>query len=117
MAILRGLRKALVRTRVLGEVGGGGPTVDEPDDILGGDGYSKVYYDEVTGMPLSSALAREAIQLEIKYMRDMNVYREVSAAWCRERGLVPVGTRFLYVNKGDANKPHYQGTFGRPGNP
>ena len=36
--------------------------------------YDHVYYDDVTGASLLSLLCEEAMQVEIQYMRDMNVY-------------------------------------------
>ena len=35
--------------------------------------YDRVYYDSVTGASLPSKLCEEAMQLEIKYMKEMTV--------------------------------------------
>ena len=39
--------------------------------------YDQVYYDSVTGASLLSKLCEEAMQLEIKYMKEMNMCTHV----------------------------------------
>ena len=56
VAMIRGLRQSLTRIGCL-----------QAD-------YDRVYYDSVTGASLSSKICKEAMQLEIKYMKEMNVH-------------------------------------------
>ena len=42
-------------------------------------------------MALPPHLAQEAVKLETDYMRQMGLYKDVSAEWVAERGLRPVG--------------------------
>ena len=62
--------------------------------------YDQVYYDSVTGASLPSKLC-EAMQLEIKYMKEMNVYTSCEHRAVKEQGLTPIGTRWVFTNKGD----------------
>ena len=41
---------------------------------------------------------------KVKYMAELKVYTPVTLAWCRQQGLVPVSTRWLYTNKGDLDE-------------
>ena len=50
-----------------------GATVEEPCPAEMAD-YDRVYYESVTGASLPSKLCEEAMQLEIKYMKEMNVH-------------------------------------------
>ena len=68
MALIRGLRQALTRIGCL-QAFESGPTVEEPCPAKMAD-YD---HDNVTGASLSSQLCEEAMQLEIKYMKEMNV--------------------------------------------
>ena len=61
----------------------------------------QVYYHSVTGASLPSKLCEEAMQLEIKYMKEMNVYTPCEYGDVKEQGLTPIGTRWVFANKGD----------------
>ena len=63
--------------------------------------YDHVYYDNVTGASLPSKMCEEAMQLEIKYMKEMNVYTLCEHGAVKEQGLTPNGTRWVFTNKGD----------------
>ena len=65
----------------------------------------QVYYDSVTGASLPSKLCEEAMQLEIKYMKEMNVYALCEHRAVKEQGLTPIGTRWVFTNKGDTEHP------------
>ena len=53
--------------------------------------YDQVYYDSVTGASLPSELCEEAMQLEFKYMKEMNVYTLCEHGAVKEQGLAPMG--------------------------
>ena len=63
--------------------------------------YDRVYYDSVTGASLPSKLCEEAMQLDIKYMKEMNVYTACEYGAMKEQGLTPIGTRWVSTHKGD----------------
>ena len=74
--------------------------MDEPCPAAMAD-YNHVYYDNVTGASLSCFLCEEAMQLEIKCMKEMNVYTPREHGAVKEQGLTPIGTRRVFTNKGD----------------
>ena len=77
-----------------------GPTVEEPCPAEKTD-YDQVYYDSVTGASLPSELCEAAMQLEIKYLKEMNVYTPCEHGAVKEQGLTPNGTRWVFTNKDD----------------
>ena len=66
---------------------------------------ASVYYDEVTGASLPSRLCEEAMQGEIQYMREVNAYTPCECETVKEQGLTPIGTRWVFTNKGDTERP------------
>ena len=72
VAVILGLRQALTRIGCL-QAFESGPTVEKPRLAKMAD-YDQVYYDSVKGASLPSKICEEAMQLEIKYMKEMNVY-------------------------------------------
>ena len=72
VAMIRGLRQALTRIGCLQALESG-LTVEEPCFAEMAD-YDRVCYDSVTSASLPSRLCEEAMQLEFKYMKEMNVY-------------------------------------------
>ena len=70
--MIRGLRQALTRIGCLQALESG-PTVEEPcPAVMVSDDH--VYFDDVTGASLLPKLCEEAMQVEIQYMREMNVF-------------------------------------------
>ena len=67
--------------------------------------YDQGYHDSVTGASLPSELGEEAMQLEIKCMKEMNVYTLCEYEAVKEQGLTPIGTRLVFTNKGDIEHP------------
>ena len=63
--------------------------------------YDHVHNENVTGASLSCKLCEEAMQLEIKYMNEMNVYTTCEHGAVKEQGLTPIETRY----KGDTEHP------------
>ena len=61
--------------------------------------------DSVTGASLLSKLCEEAMQLDIKYMQEMNVKTPCEHGAVKEQGLTPIGTRWVFTNKGDTEHP------------
>ena len=93
------MRQALTRIGCLQALESG-PTVEEPCLAEMAD-YDRVYQDSVTGASLPSKICGEAMQLEIKYMKEMNVYTPCEHGAMKEQGLTPMGTRWVFTNKGD----------------
>ena len=102
-AITRGLRQALTRIGCL-QAFESGPTVEEPCSAEMAN-YDHVYFDDVTGASLPSKLCEEAMQLEIEYTKEMNVYSPCEHDTVKEQGLTPIGTRWVFTNKGDTERP------------
>ena len=63
--------------------------------------YDHVCYDSVTGASLPSKLCEEAMQLEINNMKEMNVHTPCEHGAVKEQGPTPIGTRWVFTNKGD----------------
>ena len=101
--MILGLRQSLTRIGCLQALESG-PTVEEPCLAEMAD-HDRVYYDSVTSASLSSELCEEAMQLEIKYMKEMNVYTLCQHGAMKEQGLTPIGTRWVFTNKGDTEHP------------
>ena len=74
VAMIRGLRQPLTRIGCL-QAFGSGPAVEEPCPAEIAD-CDHVFYDNGTGASLPSKLCEEAMQLEIKYMKEMNASTE-----------------------------------------
>ena len=90
VAVIRGLRQALTRLGCLQALESG-LTVKEPCPAEMAD-YDHVYYDNVTGASLPSKMSEEAMQLEIKYMKEMNVYTPLRARSRESLDSTPVNT-------------------------
>ena len=103
VAMIRGLRQALTRIGCL-QASESGPTVEEPCPAEMAD-YDHVHYDNVTGASFPSKSREEAMQLEVKYMKEMNVYTPCEDGAVKGRGLTPIGTRWVFTNKGDTEHP------------
>ena len=103
VAMIRGLRQALTRIGCLQALESG-RTVEEPCPAEMAD-YDRVYHDSVTGASLPSKLCEEAMQLEMKYMKEVNVYTLCEHGAIKEQGLTPIGTRRVFTNKGDTEHP------------
>ena len=67
--------------------------------------YDRVYYDSVTGASLPSKLCEEAMQLEIKYKKEKKGKTPCEHGAVKEQGLTPIGTRWVFTNKGDTDHP------------
>ena len=103
VAMILGLRQALTRIGCL-QAFESGPTVEEPCPAEMTD-YDHVYCDSVTGASIPSKLCEETMQLEIKYMKEMNVYTPCEHRAVKEQGLTPIGTRWVFTNNGDTEHP------------
>ena len=64
--------------------------------------------DDVSGAYLNPELVAEARKLEMKFFNDMRVYDRVSRAEMQERQGKDLKTRWIDVNKGDADSPKYR---------
>ena len=101
MAVTLGLRQVLTRIGCLQALESG-PTVEQrcPPEMADYD-----HYDNITVASLPCKLCEEAMQLEIKYMKEMNVYAPCEHGAVKEQGLTPIGTRWVFTNKGDTEHP------------
>ena len=83
----------------------GGPTVEEaPPEREWEELYSGgTFIDDSTGAVLDSKLVSEARSLEVEYMRKLGVYREASWEEMHADGCKAIPTRWLDINKGDAD--------------
>ena len=65
--------------------------------------------DDVSGEPLDPAEVRRARKEEIRYFKEMNVYKKVPLAECwAKTGRAPIGVRCVDVNKGDSKNKNYR---------
>ena len=103
VAMIRVLRQALTRIGCV-QAFESRPTEKEPCPAEMADSY-RVYYDNVTGASVPCKLCEEAMQLDIKYMKEMNVYTPCEHGAVKEQGLTPIGTRWVFTNKGDTEHP------------
>ena len=109
-AMILGLRQALTRVGCL-QAFESGPTVEEPCLAEMAD-YDRVYYDSVTVASLPSKLCEEAMQLEIKYMKEMTVYTLCEHGAVKEQGLTPIGTRWVFYEQGRYRTSFHLGKIG-----
>ena len=66
-------------------------------------------YDDVSGAPLEVDRVKRARVEEIKYFKNMGVYRKVPKAKCYQlTGRAPIGVRWVDVNKQDDENPLYR---------
>ena len=108
LTILRALRRSMQCAGVLGSLEVAAPPahrhLDEPEPLEAMDrgDYGEIYYDEIANLPLPTAKVKEARAEELEYMTSkLPVWeRGYTPEHVRQRGLTPVPTRFLDVNKG-----------------
>ena len=76
----------------------------EPLDLYTGDEV-KTCWDDVTGVALPPDAVKEADALELKFMKDLNVYEPATfeQAWS-ETGREPIDTGWVRINKGDGDR-------------
>ena len=82
---------------------GGFGSVEPPEHLINGLDVAKTpHYDEIAGLPLPADKVQAARAEELDYMtKKLPVWqRGFSADYVKSRGLQPVPTRFLDVNKG-----------------
>ena len=101
--MIRGLKQGLTRIGCLQALESG-LTVEEPCPAEMAD-YDRVYYDSVTGASLPSKICEESMQLGIKCMNEMNVCTPCQHGTMKEQGLTPIGTRWVFTNRGDTEHP------------
>ena len=121
-AVLRGLAKQLRADgmTVNGEVGMMKPTVREmvhmmqQEDayvLITDDGKppSGKYKDDMSGQVLLDSLVHEAMDKELGYFEDKEVWELRSAGECRQvTGRAPITVKWVLTNKGDDDVPNYR---------
>ena len=81
------------------------------DEMLAGmncKNDAEVAWDDVSSVELIVDKVKEARALEMKFFKDMAVYTRVPRAHQRTTGGKVIGTRWIYVNKGDSTKLDYR---------
>ena len=69
----------------------------------------EVAWDDVSGATLSPQEVKRARAEEIKYVREMKLYKKVPISECYSKtGKAPITTRWIDINKGDVEQPHYR---------
>ncbi len=85
------------------------PTPHEDDEDHWTALYRDVdFFDDVTGCMMDKDRATEARKLEIKFFKDMEVYKKVPRSEAHAGGYKVISTRWLDVNKGDKLNPDYR---------
>ena len=104
MAILQGLRKPLEQDHHTNQDGTLNVVVHDEDRIEE-DRWDE-FYDDISGLPLSSEGVRRARQEEMQVFKSFPVYTKVpiQESWT-VTGKGPIGTRWIDINKGDENNP------------
>ena len=70
--------------------------------------FFKVFND-VTDKPLPPKLVMKTRAEELKYFNDMGVYENATLdEGRRSTGIMPIGTRWIDINKGESVKPNYR---------
>ena len=108
--ILRGLKKEMKRKNPLSALDFG-PVNEEPyfeEKALEGEDWS-TFIDEVSGKALETSRVKTARAEELDYAARYNVWTlvPISEAW-RETGKAPIGSRWIDIDKGDADHPNYR---------
>ncbi|MDA8582757.1 reverse transcriptase domain-containing protein [bacterium] len=67
-----------------------------------------VAYDDVTGGVLDPKKVRAARTLEIGYAEKMNVWKKISRAEAKRRGIKVIKVRWIDINKGDMERECYR---------
>ena len=65
-------------------------------------------WDDVTGKALDPKAVRQAMLLEMKYVKEEEVWQPISRDEARRRGWKVVKTRWIDINKGDEDTPNYR---------
>jgi hypothetical protein len=75
-----------------------------------GEGCSEmIFWDDITGEPLSWEGVVNARKEEMEEFRKHKVYKKVPIKQCwDETGKGPIGVRWIDINKGDADNPEYR---------
>ena len=67
------------------------------------------FIDHITGVPLDSVLVRAARELEIDWIRRMNIWQDSSLDECKSvTGKMPLSLRWIDTNKRDQENPEYR---------
>ncbi len=84
------------------------PHYEGNDDALN-ELYKDVeFHDDVTGKKLHHGMAVEARRLEMAFFRRLRVYDKVPIQEAHDNGCKIITTRWLDINKGDAESPNYR---------
>ena len=77
---------------------------EEHHDMAQYEGYD--FIDDTTGRPLDKELATAARRLEIDFFRKRKVYTKVPRSHAQGQKIIT--TRWIDINKGDADQPNYR---------
>ena len=103
-AILEGLRRQLRQDQHTNQDGNLNVVVHD-EDRLSEDRWDE-FYDDISGLPLSSEGVRRARREEMHVFSTFPVYTKVplDSSW-QVTGKGPIGTRWIDINKGDEDNP------------
>ena len=82
--------------------------MEELERYLGSVGQEE-YYDNISGDWLDPHMVKEAREVEMDDVHKHKVYEKVPLEECyKERGVAPIGIRWVDTNKGDRVHPEYR---------
>lgn len=110
-AVLQGLRKQLMSDGHLSsfEATETGPSPHE--ELWDANQFAdeeEQFWDAAAGTLLESKLVHSARAEELSWVKSEGIYRRVPLSECTAKGLKPVTTKWIDLNKGDDNNPRYR---------
>ena len=111
VAVLRGLKKEMHQRKWLSalEEKVGGPC---PDDYNEWEAQvtaeEEQFIDDVSGLPLDAEGVRAARAEELRWVKGVQVYERVPRRLAVEKGVRPLGLKWVDVNKGDSGQKKYR---------
>ena len=67
--------------------------------------------DDVSGSNLDPEGVKIARRLEVKYIHDKRVWKQISRRLALQNGYKTIKTRWIDINKGDEDAPNYRSRF------
>ena len=72
---------------------------------------SALAWDDLTGMRLDGNKVMEAREMEVKYVRDKQVWKKITRREAQAKGWKIIKTRWIDINKGDDVNPNDYGAI------
>ena len=67
-----------------------------------------VAFDDVSGASLDPVMVQAARREEMRFVREQQVWTPIAVQTARERGWTVIGTKWIDIDKGDAERPNYR---------